>query len=185
MLHLPSKITSRATGQGFGGVYFGQGRWVLRPKHFSYRDSASRPEKPDVREPVSSTGPNQVLFDYLGNPVAPPENLDVSYTKEGLTHAMQAAAQNAGISLVKLEIDDSEFPFLVGVVVANRGDMEKLKEQIRKVAAYNYTGGVGGNTSYAMNLVPYSAFPTEAKQRIYHRMTLREVMLSDKINGIK
>ena len=176
---------SLATEQGFGGVYFGQGRWVLRHKQWSYRDSAAQPEKPDVREPVSATGPNQVLFEYLGNPVAPPENLDAAYTREGLTHAMQAAAQNAGISLVKLEIDDSVFPFLVGVVVANRGDMEKLKEQIRTMTAYNYTGDVGGNTRYAMNLVPNSAFPAEANQRIYHRMMLREAVLFDKINGRK
>ncbi len=182
-LHLT--FYTRATGQGFGGVYFGQGRWVLRHKEWSYSDSASRPEKPEVREPVSATGNNKVLFEYLGNPVAPPANLDAAYTKEGLTHAMQAAAQNAGISLVKLEIDDSEFPFLVWVVCANRGDMEKLKDQIRTMTAYNYTGGVGGNDSYAMNLVPSSAFPAEARQRIYHRMMLREEIFYNRINGIK
>jgi hypothetical protein len=115
--------------------------------------------------------------------VAPPANLDASYTKDGLTHAMQAAAQNAGISLVKLEIDDSEFPFLVGVVFTKTGDRQKLDEQIGKMAAYNYTGGVGGENSRTMNLVPSSAFPAEARQRIYHRMMLREAVLFDKING--
>ena len=173
---------SRATGQGFGGVYFGQGQWVLRHKQWSYRDSASRPEKPDVREPLSSAGPNQVLYEYLGNPVAPPENMDAAYTKEGLTRAMRAAAQNAGITLVKIEIDDSEFPFLVGVVFTKRGDRQKLNEQIGKMAAYNYTGGVGGEDSRTMNLVPNSAFPAEAKQRIYRRIMLREQMLFDKMN---
>ena len=39
---------------------------------------------------------------------------------------MQAAAQNAGISLAKLEIDDSEFPFLVGVVFTATGEWQKL-----------------------------------------------------------
>jgi hypothetical protein len=34
-----------------------------------------------------------------------------------------------------------------------------------------------------MNLVPYRAFPTDASQRIIHRMGLREAILSDKING--
>ena len=96
---------------------------------------------------------------------------------------MQAAAQAAGISLVKLEIDDSEFPFLVGVVCVNGDDMEKLKEQIRKLEAYNYTGGISGKNNYAMNLVPYSAFPIEARQRIDHRMMLREAILFEKING--
>jgi hypothetical protein len=130
-----------------------------------------------------AAGPNQVLFDYLGNPVAPPANMDAAYTKEGLTSAMQDAAQAANIPLTRVEVDDSEFPFLAGVVCANKGDMEKLKEQIHKMAAYNYSGGVGGDTSMAMNLVPYSAFPTDARQRIYHRMMLREAILSDKING--
>jgi hypothetical protein len=182
-LHLT--FYSRATGQGFGGVYFGQGQWVLRHKQWSYRHSASWPEKPNVREPVSATGPNRVLFDYLGNPVPPPANLDPAYTKEGLTHAMQAAAQSAGISLLKLEIDDSEFPFLVGVVFAATTDRQKLDDQIGKMAAYNYTGGVGGENSRTMNLVPSGAFPAEARQRIYHRMMLREEIFYNKINGMQ
>jgi hypothetical protein len=130
-----------------------------------------------------ATGPNQVLFDYLGNPVAPPAHMDAAYTKEGLVSAMQEAAQAANITLTKVEIDDSEFPFLVGAVCENKGDMEKLKDQIRKLAVYNYSGGVGSDTRMVMNLVPYSAFPTDASQRINHRMMLREAILSDKING--
>ncbi len=180
-LHLT--FYTRAAGQGFGGVYFGQGRWVLRHKQFSYRESTSRPEKSEVREPVSFTGPNQVLFDYLGNPVAAPANLDAAYTKEGLTRAMRAAAQNAGVSLVKLEIDDSEFPFLVGVFCASRSDMEKLKDQIGTITDYNYTGGVGGIDKCAMNLVPSGAFPAEARERIYHRMMLREEIFYNRMSG--
>jgi len=130
-----------------------------------------------------AAGPNQVLFDYLGNPVAPPVNMDAAYTKEGLTSAMQEAAQAANITLTKVEVDDSEFPFLAGVVCANRGDIEKLKEQIRKMTAYNYTGGVGGDTRMVMNLVPYSAFPTDAHERIPHRMMLREAVFYDKMSG--
>ena len=29
------------------------------------------------------------MFDYLGDPVAPPANMDAAYSKEGLTSAMQ------------------------------------------------------------------------------------------------
>jgi hypothetical protein len=182
-LHLT--FYSRATGQGFGGVYFGQGQWVLRHKQWSYRDPASRLEKPNVRELVSATGPNQILFDYLGNPVPPPANLDAAYTKEGLTHAMQAAAQNAGISLLKLEIDDSEFPFLIGVAFTTKSDMQKFDGQIGKMAAYNDSGGVGDKKSRTMNLVPSSAFPEEARQRIDHRMMLREEIFYNRINGVQ
>jgi hypothetical protein len=130
-----------------------------------------------------AAGPNQILFDYLGNPVSPPANMDAAFTKEGLTSAVQDAAQAANISLTKVVVDDSEFPFLVGVVCENKGDMEKLKEQIRKNAVYNYSGGVGGDGRMVMNLVPHSAFPTDAGQRIYRRMMLREEVLSDQIRG--
>ena len=125
------------------------------------------------------------MYKYLGEPVLPPANLDAAYTKQGLTGAMQDAAQAAGITLTKVEIDDSEFPFLVGVICTNRGDMDKLKEQIRKLTAYNYGGGVGGDTIMVMNLVPYSAFPNNARQRIYHRLMLRNAVLYDKITGGK
>jgi hypothetical protein len=171
---------SRKTGQGFGGVYFGQGQGVLRDKHFSYHDSATR-SAARAEEPVSTEGPNQVLFNFLGNPVAPPANMDPAYTKEGLAQAMKTAAQNAGITLAKLEIDDSEFPFLLGVTFANATDKPKLIEQIRKMPVYATSGGVGGEITYAMNIVPYHAFPPDAAQRIYHRMTLREAVLHEKI----
>jgi hypothetical protein len=132
----------------------------------------------------TSTGPNKVLYDYLGDPVAAPANMDAAYTKEGLTHAMQDAAKAADITLVKLQIDDSEFPFLVGVICANQQDMEKLKDQIRKMPAYNYTGGVGGgrSASYAMNLVHYKAYPADAHQRIEHRLSLREAIVFEKLH---
>jgi hypothetical protein len=109
--------------------------------------------------------------------------MDASYSKEGLTAAMQAAAQKAGVSLKKLEIDDSEFPCLVGVVFVQNGDKEKVKDQIRSLPAYSMTGGVGGETAYSMNIVPYRAFPADSGQRIYRRLMLRESILFDKISA--
>ena len=127
-------------------------------------------------------GPNQVLFDYLGDPVAPPANMDAAYTKQGLISGIQDAAQAAGVTLARVEIDDSEFPFIVGVVCAEKGGMQKLKDQIRKMTAYNYNGGVGGNTTMVMNVVPFSAYPANARDRIYHREMLREAILYDRID---
>jgi len=137
----------------------------------------------EVSKVSAVLGPNKALYDYLGDPVATPTNMDAAYTKKGLTSAIQAAAQAANVSLTKVEVDDSEFPFLVGVVCANKGDRDELKEQIRKVAAYNDAGSVGGDSICAMNLVPYSAFPTDARQRIHHRITLGLAVLYDKISG--
>jgi len=172
---------SQATGQGFGGIYFGQGQWVLRHPFTHRVDVISRTPP----EPVSSGNVNQALFEYLGNPVAVPDNLDASYTKAGLIRGMQDAAKNAGASLVKLEIDDSEFPFLVGVVVAGRSDWDKIREQIRKNPAYEFNGDVGGDNTYAINLVPSRSYPPGTHQRIYRRLVVRAGLLSDKIKEVK
>jgi hypothetical protein len=178
-------LTFYSYGHGIGGVYFGQGHWVLHDAHYDFTGASSQPGKEASSLPVSAARPNQALFEYLGNPVTPPPNMNAAYTKEGLTQAMQAAARTAGITLVNLEIDDSEFPFLVGVTFAKEGDKEKLKEQIRADAAYDSSGGVGGETSYAMNIVPYRAFPGGTSQRIYRRMMLREAVLYDKITATR
>jgi len=178
-LHLT--FYSRITGQGFGGVYFGQGEWVLRNKQFNYGNAAAQREQAAVPEPTSNSGPNQVLFDYLGNPIAPPSNMDAAYSKEGLIRAMDAAAQSAGISLVKVEIDDSEFPFLVGVVFARPGDKERLKEQLFRSGTYSSSGGVGGEIDYVMNIVPFNTLPNESSQRARRRMMLRESVFYDRL----
>jgi len=130
-------------------------------------------------EPVSLTGPNQALINYLGNPVAPPSDMDPACTKEGLQQGMKTAAENAGIALVRVEIDDSEFPFLIGVIFANPGDKPKLKEQIQKMPPYAISGGVGDEITYAMNIVRH--FPPDVSQRIGRRMILREAILYEKL----
>ena len=173
------------SGSAFGGVYFGQGEGVLKHKGWSYLDTHAR--SPDYTtaasptgEPVSLAGPNRTLLEYLGDPVEPPADMDTAYTKDGLTQALQTAAQNAGISLKRIVIDDSEYPFLVGVE-CNAGDYPKLKEQLRKMPAYDYGGGVSSDTLAAINLVPYRVFPSESSKRINHRTMLREAVLYDRM----
>ena len=129
---------------------------------------------------------NQALYDYLGSPVAPPADLDPAYTKAGLTSAVQDAAQAANVTLTKVENDDSEFPFLVGVVCADKSGMAKLEAQLRKApgyACYTYSGSVGGDTMCVMEIIPYSAFPMSTRQQIRHRLMLREAVLYDKMSG--
>ncbi len=134
-------------------------------------------------EPAPPLGANKAIYDYLGAPVAVATNMPSAYTKEGLISALQAAAGAADISLKKLEIDDSEFPFVVGVICSSKGEMEKLKDQIRRMPIYSYTGGVGGGDRYAMNLVHHTAFPADARERIRRRVPLREQILFERLNG--
>ena len=86
---------------------------------------------------------------------------------------------------MKLEIDDSEFPFLVGVVCGSREDRQKLEDQITKVPGCKYIGGWGGNTMRVMDLVPLTACPAQARERVYHRIALREAILGNKIIGMQ
>jgi hypothetical protein len=176
-------------GSCFGGIYFGQGKWVLSHKGWSYLDSHPRVQdylatgKP-ADGLVSLTGPNQALLEYLGDPVEPPADMDAAYSKEGLVKATQTAAQKAGISVKRIEIDDSEFPFLVGVI-CKEGDYPKLTDQFRKMAPYEYNGSVGSHTHNAMNLVPYRAFPSKLGERISHRTGLRMQLLNNKITRLE
>jgi hypothetical protein len=130
----------------------------------------------------SDSGTNTVL-NYLGDAVLPPPNLDRAYTREGLANAIQEAARNAGVRLKKVEIDSSEFPFLAGVVCEQEADFEKLKSQFSQMEAYRYGGSVSSHTTFAFNLVPSSAYPQDAMDRIRHRTMLRQQMFFDQINS--
>jgi hypothetical protein len=178
-----------SAGGSFGGIYFGQGKWVLQHKGWSYLDTHAR--SPDyvttgssTGGPVSLTGPNQALLEYLGDPVAPPADMNAAYTKDGLIKAIQTAARKAGISVKKVEVDDSEYPFLVGVI-CKEGDYSKLTDQLRKMAAYEYNGGISSHTCAAFNLVPYRAFPSAVGERISHRTGVREQVLYQKISRLE
>jgi len=172
-------------GGAISGVYFGQGEWVLRQKGFSHPDEPSR--SPDnsssaTASAASSSDPNHAMLEYLGNPVPPPSGMDAAYSKRGLNDALQLAAKNAGISFKRIEIDDSEFPFIVGVT-CGEGDWANLANQMKKMTGYEYNGSIGSSTCNAFNLVPSSSFPSETSQRIGRRLWLREQMLFDRISS--
>jgi hypothetical protein len=112
------------------------------------------------------------LTTYLGSHVDPPANLDPLYTKEAMASAIQVAAQKAGISLRKISIDDTEFPFLTGVVT-EPGDWPKLTEQLKQLEGYEFHGSVGDDTRHTLCTVPVRAYPAESAQNITRRMGAR------------
>jgi hypothetical protein len=169
-------------GSDLGGIYFGQGEWVRRApwgKGGGQSTFNNRLQRIVSRAKIQAA--NQTIYDYLGEPVAPPQNLNAAYTSDGLTNAIQAAAQSAGVAVQRVEIDDSEFPFLIGVTAATEDDYQKLIEQLKKTPGYEYGGSVGGSGRHAFSLTPYHAFPSESAQRISHRLTLRMQIFCDKI----
>ncbi len=150
-------------GNDFGGIYFGKGAWLW---------AGRGGEKSRSAETASAEGTNRVLFDYLGNPVAPPANLDPAYTPSSLRDAVLTAASNAGISVRSVEVDDSEFPFFIWAT-GNEDDFAKLKAQFKKMDHYEFYGSVGGNEAHVFTIIPQSAWPEDVRQRIYRRATLR------------
>jgi hypothetical protein len=145
----------------------------------------SRPIPQVAGAPTSAPSPasgSEPLVTYLGDPVAPPPNLDPAYGKDGLLNAIQQAAAAAGITLKKLEIETSEFPFLAGVICADDAELEKLKDQLKKMGPYEYTGGVSGHGVYSFSLIPYRAYPPGTAQVIGRRATLRRQMFFDQLN---
>jgi hypothetical protein len=129
---------------------------------------------------VNST--SNTLLTFLGEAVPPPPNLDPAYSKEGLLSAIQQAAQLAGVTLKKVEIETSEFPFLAGVV-CNQADFEKVRAQFKNMPGYEYGGSSSSRGTYAFNITPYRSYPSDAAERIGRRMTLRMQMLRRQLAG--
>lgn len=179
--------------EDFGGVYFGQGNRVCHAEVSLHARNDSIGENPGgpPGEPLSISGSNRALFNYLGNPVTPPAKMDQRYTASGLTAAVQQAAHDAGISVKNVAVDESEFPFLVGVV-CDGSDFAKLKSALRTMPGYQYAGGVGNDTNddgsdtcNAFCIVPPSAFPEGAANQIFHRLMLREAVFYDQLSNRK
>ena len=176
------------SGSAFGGVYFGEGEWLLRKKGWSYldkrasgHDSIGGGSGTAVGLPALS-GPNRALFEYLGNPVEIPETLDPAYTAAGLKEGVQSVAAQAGVSVRKIEVEDSEYPFLVGIL-CEESAYPKFKAQLQKSERYAYQGSVGSHTAYAMNIVPRRTWPAELEQRINRRSMLRMQAFYDRFTA--
>jgi uncharacterized protein len=176
-------------GPDFGGVYFGQGDRVyhLPLSLHSHNDSIGDSSGNSSKEAPSASGPNQALFNYLGNPVMPPPDLDQRYTAAGLTSVILLAAHDAGINVKSVAVDDSEFPFLVGVICGG-SDAAKLKSALKMMPGYQYGGGVGddsrddgSDTCNVFCIVPHGAFPEGTAGQIYHRLGLREEVFYNQI----
>lgn len=174
-------------GKPFAGVYFGNRQQADDESKLDLHYYSAQANGNSSNSPGSDSGPNEALLAYLGSPIEPPANLDARYTAEGLKDAVLEAAHRANIHVKSITIDDSEFPYLVGVICGG-SDAIKLKKEIKKMAGYEYGGSVGNDvnsdgsdTCNVFNMVPYSAFPHGSGQQIYHRLGLREQVFQEKL----
>jgi hypothetical protein len=169
-------------GSGFGGVYFGQGAWVLHNKNWASSGanatSLAGQASPQSQVSAASNGPNAAMSKYLGAPVPPPPAMNAAYSRQGLADAIQLAARNAGITLTRVEIDDSEYPCIVGVV-CQEADWKILLDQMQKMPGYEYNGGYETAKCHTFTLVPWSEIPANSMQGAFRRLGVRELMLCE------
>ncbi len=177
-----------------GGVYFGEkGRENTIMRNQDWFSNISRKSTGQQQGETGQwhqalTDYNHALLSFLGSPVVPPTDMDAKYTRQGLSNAVEQAARNAGIALKKLEIDDGEFPFLVGTICAG-SDFARLKAEIKKMDGYQYGGSVGNDansdgsdTCNAFSIVPYEAYPADARKQIGHRLMVRYEFFYDRLS---
>lgn len=115
--------------------------------------------------------------------VPPSEKIDPKYTAEGLKDAFQVLCGRLGYRIVRMSVDESEFPFLVYGELAGRCDYRAIRDALGSMPGYAYTGSTTGHkadvaTDFVLNMIPYSEYRSRASKetrlRIGDRMkTLR------------
>ena len=166
------------SGSGFGGVYFGQRDRVLHA--WSQAGSA-----------VVAVGSQSGALGILGQSGGAAgehgcplhegrsDQRHPNGRPEGRHHRQKSGDRRLGI------------PFITGVFCAG-SDFAKLKEQIKKLDGYEYSGSIGNSvnqdgsdTCNVFSLVPYHAYPEGSFEQIYHRLGLRQQVFYDQIKERK
>ena len=134
------------------------------------------------RVTAADEGPG-VVFDFgNGEPVPPPAKIDRKYTAAGLREAFTALCKRLGYQIVKLEIDQAEFPFLVTAVIEDRCDYRALRDGLSSVSGYAYNGCATRYrtpvTHVALNLMPTDQYPADQSRVIQRRVRLRLAKLA-------
>jgi hypothetical protein len=124
---------------------------------------------------------NAAIMAYLGEPVPPPARLDPKYTVEGLTAAFTTLCKKIGSDVIKLGVDDTEFPFLVYGVITGERPFQDIQNALRAMPGYAYSGSVvgssNGTTYFSLNMVPRDQYPPEQAEAIRRRNMIRLQML--------
>ena len=119
-----------------------------------------------------------IVFDFgIGEPVPPPAKLDRKYTRTGLREAFTALCKRLGYSIVKLDIDQAEFPYLITAVIEDRCDYRALRDGLSSMSGYAYNGCAtryrNSVTHVALNMIPTDQYPADQSRVIQQRVRLR------------
>ncbi|HEY1793527.1 MAG TPA: hypothetical protein VGG34_11465 [Opitutaceae bacterium] len=193
-------LTFYVGGQGHGGIYFGEKgleETVLKKKAWSDFPppqesgaalASSIPAGPKETRPGNRA--NQAILAYLGNPVPPPPSLDPRYTRPSLIAAFKSLGAQLGLAIDRLDVDESEFPFILYGVSDGPCDYHALAKGFRQMEGYDYCGSVtrslpGGRMSFAIDIIPRDQIPTARAADCRRRLMIRLQMLAVSGDGEK
>lgn len=132
---------------------------------------------------AATAGHNDAILRYLGEPVPPPANLDPKYAPEGMMAAFKSFCEARGVTVEKLGVDTSEYPFLLYGVVRNGSEFfQQISTELKALPGYAYSGSTtsrskDGEVTFALNMIPGKAHPGEQAESIRRRNMIRLQML--------
>jgi len=181
-----------------GGIYFGEKGLegtVLREKSWSDFSSASpgngtEQDSAAARngETSAPTTANREIMAFLGDPVLPPAGLDKRYTPTNLKVAFTDLCRRLGLTVERLEVDESEFPYVIYGLLAGQCDYHVIADGIRELNGYSYGGSVSGSTQaggtyFSLNAIPETQFPRGRLEDCNRRLMVRLQMLADSMRS--
>ena len=140
----------------------------------------------DVTYAASPALGNEALIRYLGEPVAAPSGLSAKYNRDGIETAFRELCGRFGAEIEKLDVDASEFPFIViGRLKGGREFIAKIDSHLKATPGYAYGGSVvgmsNGVTFFSVSVTPASEYPREHAEIIRRRLLVRLGMLADQM----
>jgi hypothetical protein len=151
------------------------------------RPAASPPPGPTAAAPAGPAvdARTTAIMTYLGEAVPAPATLDPKYSAAQLAEAFRQLCAARGVSVAKLGVDTSEFPFVLHGVLDGetaRDFFLQIDARLRSAPGYAYGGSVTGRTTegglhFSLNMTPSSAYPHGHADAIRRRLLLRLQMI--------
>jgi hypothetical protein len=100
----------------------------------------------------------------LAQPNSPTGQVARAYSADGLRRAFADVCQRLGYRAMRVEVDESEFPFLLYGVLEGSCDYGAIRDAVSTVPGYAYGGSVtlgarnGALTLFALNMTPAAEY---------------------------
>ena len=102
--------------------------------------------------------------------------VDERYTPAGLRQTFAALCKTLGYRARVVEVDQSEFPYLLYGVIEGHCDYREIREALSSMSGYAYQSCVtavrrdGSMTVFSLNMIPYQRIGDERADRIMERL---------------